>query len=255
MIRRLLTAMAVLTVALLVVAPSANAQDVPPPAYPPGTCGFVLDPPVIALGGEVHVVGAGFEPGSTVVFEINGIFLGSVIVGADIDGPIDAVFTVPAGLPDGEYIITTSCEGNSFSQSVLVGDAALLCGIQIFTSGATTSLRLPGFQPNTPMTVTVNPGSYQVYSGPTTGNPMTIDVVMPVGLTDGEYQIDVVGTGMDGQPKAMLCAVQGQAAEQQQPPLPVTGSDATVMLVRVGLALLTLGGLLFVIGRKRSAAA
>lgn len=243
MIRRLLAAMTLMVVAVLAVAAPAQAQ------YPPGTCGFVLDPPVIALGGEVHITGGGFEPNSTVTFEINGQFLGSVVVPDDIDGPIDAVFTVPAGLPDGEYIITTACDGNSFAQSVVVGNPSLLCGIDIFFSGQTASLRLPSFEVNTPITVTLNPGGSPLYSGPVTGNPMTVDVMMPTGLTAGEYTIEAVGTGIDGQPKTLICAVQAQVTN-----LPVTGSDATMTLVRVGVALLTVGGLLFVVSRKRSLA-
>jgi LPXTG-motif cell wall-anchored protein len=37
--------------------------------------------------------------------------------------------------------------------------------------------------------------------------------------------------------------------------IPVTGSDATVLLVRIGLGLVTLGGILFVAVRRRSFAA
>src|SRR5262245_64629814 len=58
-------------------------------------CGFVLEPPVIATDDQVHIIGSGFEPGSTVDFFIDDVFLGTAEVGADLDGNIDVTFDLP----------------------------------------------------------------------------------------------------------------------------------------------------------------
>lgn len=247
MIRRLLATTAILVASSLVAAAPASAQY-------EGPCGFVLESSTVALDGQVAVFGAGFAPGSTVTFEINGVFLGTTVVGPDDDGPVDAIFDLPTGLPDGEYLITTTCDGNIVSQSVIVGNPGLICGFDIFTGGTTANLRIPGFEPNTPITIVLDPGQFALYSGPATGNPMTLTVNMPANLAGGEYLIVATGTDILGQPKTLSCPVQAQVTTPPAPQLPVTGSEATMLLVRVGLVLVTLGGVLFVATRRRSIA-
>ncbi len=87
------------------------------------SCGFVFDPPVIQPGDEIHILGAGFKPGSLVEFFINGQPLGSATASTDSDGPIDATFPLPAEFDtDGEYTITTECpDGNVASNVLIVG--------------------------------------------------------------------------------------------------------------------------------------
>lgn len=139
------------------------------------SCGFVFDPPVIDPGGEVHVLGSGFEPGSLVEFFIEGEPLGSATASDDSDGNIDATFTLPEEFDvDGEYTITVECpDGNVASNVIIVG------------AGVVTTLP------------------------PTT--------VAPV--------------------------------------LPVTGSDSTSELLRIGVGLVLLGGVVLALSRHRARAA
>lgn len=243
MIRRLLAVAALLVAGFVTAAPHAAAQY-------EGACGFVINPPGVVLGGEVHIMGAGFEPGSTVTFLINGQFLGSAVAGDDVDGPIDATFTVPSSLPDGEYYITTSCEGLTSSQTIIVGDVALACGVEVFQPGDFVVLTLPGFDPGSHITVTINAGPTTLYSGPVSGNPMTVGVQMPTNVAGGEYLIEAVGTDLLDNEKTLVCPIFADVPEP--PPLPVAGASSTMLLVRAGLLLITAGGVLFMFSRRRT---
>jgi hypothetical protein len=100
--------------------PVAHAQYI-------SSCGFVLDPPVIDIGGQIHIIGAGFTPGGTVTFYISGPsgkqVLGTAQVNNDPDGGVDALFNIPASFnTDGEYEITATCpDGQLASNTIIVG--------------------------------------------------------------------------------------------------------------------------------------
>jgi small subunit ribosomal protein S11 len=109
-IRRVLVA-AVLIVSALALSGPAHAGE----GVYPFDCGFVLDPPVIATDGTIHIIGSGFEPGSEVDFFIDGVFLGTAQVDDDADGNIDVTFPLPAGFNvDGQFTIT-DLQGNTIS--------------------------------------------------------------------------------------------------------------------------------------------
>jgi hypothetical protein len=87
------------------------------------SCGFVFNPPVIDVDEDINILGAGFEPESTVQFFIDGEPLGTVVVSDDADGNIAATFPLPPGFDvDGEYTITAECpDGNVASNIIIVG--------------------------------------------------------------------------------------------------------------------------------------
>jgi hypothetical protein len=115
-IRRLLLVVAVLS-ALYGGFQPAGAGDI----YPT-SCGFVLDPPLIPIGGEVHILGSNFTPGSEVDFFIDGEFLGTAEVDPDdADGNIDVTFPLPEGFNiDGEFTITTVCPDGDVASNILI---------------------------------------------------------------------------------------------------------------------------------------
>lgn len=118
---------------ILVLAAAAAALVVlptPASAQYQTTCGFIIDPPVIAVGGQVTIVGSGFGPNRTVEFFIartsspeNRVLLGSATSDDDDDGNLRATFSLPAGFnTDGEYLITVTCpEGDTASNVLIVG--------------------------------------------------------------------------------------------------------------------------------------
>jgi hypothetical protein len=115
-IRRVLVA-AVLIASALALSGPAHAGD----GVYPFDCGFVLDPPVIATDGTIHIIGSGFEPGSEVDFFIDGVFLGTAEVDDDADGNIDVTFPLPAGFNvDGQFTITTECPSGNVASNVLI---------------------------------------------------------------------------------------------------------------------------------------
>jgi hypothetical protein len=88
----------------------------------PTDCGFVLDPPVVATDGTVHILGSGFEPGTEVNFFIDGEPLGTATVDPDdVDGNIDVTFELPAQFQtDGEFTITADCPSGQVASNVLI---------------------------------------------------------------------------------------------------------------------------------------
>jgi LPXTG-motif cell wall-anchored protein len=87
------------------------------------SCGFVFNPPVIDVDEDINILGAGFDPESTVQFFIDGEPLGTVVVSDDVDGNISATFPLPPGFDiDGEYTVTAECpDGNVASNIIIVG--------------------------------------------------------------------------------------------------------------------------------------
>ena len=87
----------------------------------PVSCGFILDPPVVLPGGDVHILGSGFTPGSTVTFFIDGEVLGTTTADDDTDGNVDATFPLPPGFDtDGEFVITAECPNGEVASNVLI---------------------------------------------------------------------------------------------------------------------------------------
>jgi hypothetical protein len=117
--------MAVLGGLFLVAAPPAQAQY-------DTSCGFILDPPAVPVGGQVHIIGSGFGPEFTATFFIAPAdnpeartVLGTATSSDDLDGNIDATFSLPAGFEDGQYLITVECpEGDVASNVLIVGAGA-----------------------------------------------------------------------------------------------------------------------------------
>lgn len=92
------------------------------------SCGFIVDPPVIqaSVDAEVHVVGSGFTPGSTVDFFIDGEFLGTAQASDDPDGNVDATFPLPPGFQtDGQYEITVECPDGAIASNILIVGSGL----------------------------------------------------------------------------------------------------------------------------------
>lgn len=150
MIRRTLLAVAIVATVLVVVPAPANAQY-------QTTCGFIVDPPVIALDGTVNIIGSRFEPGSTVTFYIaktstpdNKVVLGTATADDDEDGNLRASFPLPAGFNvDGEYLITVTCpEGDIASNVLIVG-----LGNVTVPQATTTATSLPVTGSDLPVTL------------------------------------------------------------------------------------------------------
>jgi hypothetical protein len=126
--------------ALTAVPTAAHAQYV-------DTCGFILDPPVVAVGGTVNIKGSLFGPNETVQFFIartstpeNRVPLGTTTSDDDPDGNISASFPLPAGFDtDGEYIITVECPAGGVASNVLIVGQ----GIVTTTTGAARATALP----------------------------------------------------------------------------------------------------------------
>ena len=107
-------------------------------------CGFVLVPPTIEPGGSVHILGAGFEPGSEADFFIDGEPLGTAVVDSDVDGTIDVTFELPPEFQtDGEFTITVECpSGNVASNVLIVGGGIVTTTTPLPTTGSSTTTDL-----------------------------------------------------------------------------------------------------------------
>lgn len=126
MVRRML-AVAALALAVVVVLPTgAGAQY-------QTSCGFIIDPPVIPVGGQVTIIGSQFGQNNTVQFFIarasspdNKVLLGTATSDDDPDGNLRATFPLPPGFDsDGEYLITVTCpQGDVASNMLIVGTGA-----------------------------------------------------------------------------------------------------------------------------------
>jgi LPXTG-motif cell wall-anchored protein len=111
------------------------------------SCGIILDPPVIEVGGQIHIVGAGFEPGGEVEIFIDGELLGVAQVDDNAEGNIDVTFDLPAEFNvDGEYEITAACPDGDVASNVLIVGAGFVTTTTVTTplpvtgSDSTTSL-------------------------------------------------------------------------------------------------------------------
>lgn len=121
MIRRMLAVLAVLVAVVVALPAAAGAQY-------QTTCGFIIDPPVIPVGGQVTIIGSQFGQNATVQFFIartsspdNRVLLGTATSDDDPDGNLRATFPLPAGFDtDGEYLITVTCPQGDVASNVLI---------------------------------------------------------------------------------------------------------------------------------------
>ena len=121
MIRRVVLVLAIAAAVLAVAPTPANAQY-------QTSCGFILDPPVIAVDGQVTVIGSQFGASNTVQFFIartsapdSKVLLGSATSDNDPDGNLRATFPLPTGFNvDGEYLITVDCPQGDVASNVLI---------------------------------------------------------------------------------------------------------------------------------------
>jgi LPXTG-motif cell wall-anchored protein len=116
---------------LLVLAVAAGALVVlPSPAHAQyqTTCGFIIDPPVVPVDGQVTIIGSQFGQNNTVQFFIartatpdNKVLLGTATSDNDPDGNLRATFPLPAGFnTDGEYLVTVTCPQGDVASNVLI---------------------------------------------------------------------------------------------------------------------------------------
>jgi LPXTG-motif cell wall-anchored protein len=93
---------------------------------------------------------------------------------------------------------------------------------------------------------------------------VSLQVTIPAGQAQGTVQVSATGPGADDQPQLTVNAAVEIVACNEAPPattpgggggggsdLPKTGSDNTMTLVRVGVALAAAGGLLLAVSTKR----
>ena len=147
MTRRLLAAVALILGALALTPVPAHAQY-------PTSCGFILDPPAIAVGGTVNIIGSLFGPGTTVTFFIENPqtgarqVLGTVTADTDPDGNVEASFPLPPGFDaDGTYTISAQCPDGQIASNVLIVGQ----GGQPGTTA--TARQLPATGSDTPLTM------------------------------------------------------------------------------------------------------
>jgi hypothetical protein len=145
--RRLIAAVALILGALALAPTTAHAQY-------PTSCGFILDPPVIAVGGTVNIIGSLFGPGTTVTFFIENPetgarqVLGTVTADDDADGNVEASFPLPPGFnQDGTYTISAQCPDGQIASNVLIVGAGgqpgtTATGQQLPVTGSDTPLTL-----------------------------------------------------------------------------------------------------------------
>lgn len=133
MIRRLLVA-AALVLGVLALPSVAHAQY-------PTSCGFILDPPAIPVGGTVNIRGSLFGPNNTVTFFIVNpttgarAVLGTTTSDSDPDGNLAASFSLPAGFnTDGEYLIEVECPDGQIASNVLIVGAGNLVTDRVTTA-------------------------------------------------------------------------------------------------------------------------
>lgn len=97
------------------------------------------------------------------------------------------------------------------------------------------------------------------------GGAFTFETTIPETQEPGGYTVRVTGTAHDGSDVVESAALEVQdcddappaaapAAPSSEGSLPVTGSNATMTLIQIGLALAAVGGLLLALARRRRAA-
>jgi LPXTG-motif cell wall-anchored protein len=146
--------------------------------------------------------------------------------------------------PPGQNLITVSDTTPCPGQSVTVS-------AQTFAAGATVTVKLGDTVVGTPAA--------------DASGKVSLEVTIPAGQVQGPVQVSATGPGAENATVTVNAAVDVVACNETPPPttpgggggngggggLPNTGSDTTMTLVRVGMALAALGGLLLAISTKR----
>jgi LPXTG-motif cell wall-anchored protein len=229
--------LAALLVIAFVAAQPASAQ------YQPGQPGFILDPPIVAPGQTVDVIGNGCPRGSTVEIYLDGVLADTVTAADDDTGAFAGSF--PAPPVEGTYMVEVRCGDVVMSQVLTV--AASACGfIPQGVAGGQATVLAPGFQIGTPYQLTFFSQPQNAGSGVIESDPHTVVFQIPSNAAPGEHTLRVSGTSVNGQPKVLDCptVVLGGGT------LPRTGSDPSGV-VFAGVSLLVAGGFVLLAGRHR----
>jgi LPXTG-motif cell wall-anchored protein len=131
---------------------------------------------------------------------------------------------------------TTPCPGGAVSITA-----------KTFTPGSTVDVKLDG----TALATATADGA----------GVITLDATVPETTTNGSHTITATGPGSDNAPLDLTATIDVTSCEQTTTTtvaagggggnLPRTGSDSTMNLVRVGLGLAALGGVLLAVATKR----
>ena len=115
---------------------------------------------------------------------------------------------------------------------------------QTFTAGSGVSVTLDGTEVATPTAGT--------------DGKISVDLTIPTTTATGQHVVAASGTGSTGEPMELKVDINvvscNQAHATTAAPsgtLPRTGSDSTMTMVRVGLALAAFGGVLLAVAAKR----
>lgn len=121
--------------------------------------------------------------------------------------------------------------------------------------GGATTITGTGFEPGTVVTLTLDDTTS--LGTPTAGEDGTIsiEVVIPTTTATGTHTIKATGTGIDAAITATINVVACEEAPTTTVAaggdLPRTGSNSTMTMVRTGLALAAIGGVLLAVAAKR----
>lgn len=122
--------------------------------------------------------------------------------------------------------------------------------------GGATTITGEGFEPSSTVTLTLDD---TIELGTPTADDegkISLDVTIPETTATGQHTVKATGAGIDAAITASLNVVSCDAVPPTTAPagggdLPRTGSDSTMTMVRVGLALAAVGGVLLAVAAKR----
>jgi LPXTG-motif cell wall-anchored protein len=95
---------------------------------------------------------------------------------------------------------------------------------------------------------------------PTADGTATLDATLPEGTSHGSHTITSTGMGLDGEQLSLSSTIEVVSCDAAPTTtvatggsgsLPTTGSNGTLTLLRIGLALAALGGVLLAVATKR----
>lgn len=141
----------------------------------------------------------------------------------------------------------------AFAQQYPPGEDAVFVSDTTVVPGEPITISAQVFQPGS--TVTFVFESAPVTLGTATANAngvATLTVEIPSTATPGPHTITASGTGADGNPLSVVINITVVGARAGAA-LPVTGSQGSVPLVRIGAGLLAAGGIAVLMARKRRA--
>jgi LPXTG-motif cell wall-anchored protein len=157
-----------------------------------------------------------------------------------------ALMAAPAAAqqyPPGDNLITVSDTSPCPGQSVTIS-------AQTFAAGGAVTVKIGDAVVGTPTA--------------DASGKVSVEATIPAGQQQGPVQVSATGPGADDSPQLTVNAAVDVVACNETPPpttpgggagggsdLPKTGSDTTMTLVRVGVALAAVGGLLLAVSTKR----